>query len=130
MASDGKNAIKLAVSTEFDAILLDIVMPSLGGLQTATHLKSFMASGCIAPTPLIALTAYDTPYDVDRCNRAQHGIGVCQRMGNRVDPAVVVAPLPDHGIGITDRPHLAGLEKILKNAEEVAPPSLGACYLE
>ena len=70
MASDGKNAIKLAVSTEFDAILLDIVMPSLGGLQTATHLKSFMASGCIAPTPLIALTAYDTPYDVDRCNRA------------------------------------------------------------
>lgn len=70
MASDGKNAIKLAVSVKFDAILLDIVMPSLGGLQTATHLKTFMASQCIERTPLIALTAYDTPYDVERCNRA------------------------------------------------------------
>ncbi|MEL6687758.1 MAG: response regulator [Pseudomonadota bacterium] len=70
MASDGKNAIQLALSSQFDVILLDIVMPSLGGLQTATHLKGLMGSDCMTATPLIALTAYDTPYDVDRCNRA------------------------------------------------------------
>lgn len=70
MASDGQNAIKLAVASDFDAILLDIVMPSFGGIQTAKQLKNLMESECLKPTPLIALTAYDTPYDVERCNRA------------------------------------------------------------
>lgn len=70
VASDGKNAIKLALSIQFDAILLDIVMPSLGGLQTASHLTDLMETGCVAKAPIIALTAYDTPYDIERCTAA------------------------------------------------------------
>ena len=106
MASDGKNAIKLAVSVKFDAILLDIVMPSLGGLQTATHLKTFMASQCIAQTPLIALTAYDTPYDVERCNRAGFD-------------ALIAKPLQAALNGI-DTSHATSLVKSAANSTDAA----------
>ncbi len=51
-------------------------------------------------------------------------------MSHWVDPAVMVAPLPNHSIRITDRSHLTGLEKIRKNAEKVSPCGFGTRDVE
>lgn len=51
---EGKSAIAYASENAYDLILLDIHMPILGGVETATAIK---ASGANQNTPLIALTA-------------------------------------------------------------------------
>lgn len=48
LAADGEGAVRLAREVEPDAVLLDVVMPRVGGLQAAQILKS-------APRPPIVV---------------------------------------------------------------------------
>ena len=54
-ASDGLEALRLAGAQHFDAILMDIQMPELDGIETTRRLKQDPASRA---TPVIALTAH------------------------------------------------------------------------
>lgn len=53
-ASSGQEGIDLAVQTSPDAILLDLIMPGIGGIET---LKSLKSNPKTAHIPIIFLTA-------------------------------------------------------------------------
>lgn len=53
-AGDGRSALEMAAQLEPDAVLLDIRMPVMDGLETARHLAAFER-----PPALILCTAYD-----------------------------------------------------------------------
>jgi CheY-like chemotaxis protein len=67
-AASGEEGIELAISGQFDAVLLDVVMPGMDGIAVAERLHA------IAPTsslPIIFLTAYDRFEDSERLNRTR-----------------------------------------------------------
>jgi len=55
-ANDGMSAIKIAREEEIDLILLDIMMPKMGGIETCKHLKRSIETQSI---PVIFFTASD-----------------------------------------------------------------------
>jgi DNA-binding response OmpR family regulator len=58
-ASDGAEGLALARSYEFDAIILDIMLPKLSGYEMAKRLRSEKI-----PTPILMLTARDSVPDI------------------------------------------------------------------
>ncbi len=68
-ASNGKEALEMYESQQFDLILMDIHMPVMDGFETTAHIRSIEAKkgGYI---PIIALTAYATQIDKDKCLQA------------------------------------------------------------
>jgi DNA-binding response OmpR family regulator len=59
VAKDGKAALDLSTSQEFDVILLDVMLPKIGGLEVARQLRQREQS-----TPLLMLTARDALPDI------------------------------------------------------------------
>jgi two-component system OmpR family response regulator len=59
VAKDGKAALDLSTSNEFDVILLDVMLPKIGGLEVARQLRQRELS-----TPLLMLTARDALPDI------------------------------------------------------------------
>ena len=59
VAKDGKAALDLSISNEFDVILLDVMLPKIGGLEVARQLRQREQS-----TPLLMLTARDALGDI------------------------------------------------------------------
>jgi two-component system, OmpR family, response regulator len=59
VAKDGKAALDLSTSNEFDVILLDVMLPKIGGLEVARQLRQRELS-----TPLLMLTARDALHDI------------------------------------------------------------------
>jgi len=60
-ASDGAEGFSLAKSSEFDVIILDIMMPKLSGYELAKRLR-----GENVTTPILMLTAKDSVPDIVR----------------------------------------------------------------
>lgn len=56
-ASDGEQAIRIAVQTNPDVILMDIEMPELDGLGAARKIRGIEA---LKTVPIIAITAFGT----------------------------------------------------------------------
>ena len=56
-ADNGRDALSIALSGEFDLILLDIMLPGLNGLEVMRRLQQ------TKPTPVILLTARDAVMD-------------------------------------------------------------------
>jgi DNA-binding response OmpR family regulator len=59
VAKDGKAALDLSTSNEFDVILLDVMLPKIGSLEVARQLRQREQS-----TPLLMLTARDALADI------------------------------------------------------------------
>jgi two-component system, OmpR family, alkaline phosphatase synthesis response regulator PhoP len=62
-AVTGEEGIEQAVSGQFDAILLDLVMPGMDGIAVAERLHAIPATSSL---PIILLTAYDRLEDSER----------------------------------------------------------------
>jgi CheY-like chemotaxis protein len=63
-ARDGLEALELIIDHDFAAILLDIRMPRMGGLEAAQNIRARKRSRY---TPIIFLSAYEsTPLDVSK----------------------------------------------------------------
>jgi DNA-binding response OmpR family regulator len=60
-ATDGSSGLELAENNEFDAIILDVMMPKLDGYQLAKRLRSQKIA-----TPVLMLTARDSVQDIVR----------------------------------------------------------------
>jgi response regulator RpfG family c-di-GMP phosphodiesterase len=62
-AGSGQEALKLALQREFSVILLDVRMPGMDGIETAT----FLRAGRGRFTPIIFVSAFEnTPVEVER----------------------------------------------------------------
>ena len=62
-ASSGQEALKLVLRKEFSVILLDVRMPGMDGIETAT----FLRAGRGRFTPIIFVSAFEnTPFEVER----------------------------------------------------------------
>jgi DNA-binding response OmpR family regulator len=59
VAKDGKAALDISSSSEFDVILLDVMLPKIGGLEVARQLRQRER-----PTPVLMLTARDALGDI------------------------------------------------------------------
>jgi CheY-like chemotaxis protein len=63
VAGSGQEALKLVLKREFAVILLDVRMPGMDGIETAT----FLRCGRARFTPIIFVSAYEnTPAEVER----------------------------------------------------------------
>ena len=67
-AHNGKEAVEVAKIRAFDAILMDISMPDLDGVEATKQIKS--GDGPNAQTPIFAVTAHAMPTDVERFTTA------------------------------------------------------------
>lgn len=61
IAQDGAQGMQKSLSFQFDAIVLDVMLPSLDGLNLARQLR-----GCGIRTPILMLTARDSVPDIVR----------------------------------------------------------------
>ena len=68
LACDGAEAVALAASGAFDAILMDIHMPVMDGVKAARAIRAL--DGPAAAVPIIAMSADVMPEMVERCRRA------------------------------------------------------------
>ena len=62
---NGRKALDLALKEDFDAILLDLMLPDLNGLEIARRVRQ------VKSTPIIMMTARDSV--IDRVSGLDHG---------------------------------------------------------
>ena len=59
LAADGKVGLEIALSSSFDIIILDVMLPGMDGVTAARQLRDKRNQ-----TPVLMLTARDTPSDI------------------------------------------------------------------
>jgi CheY-like chemotaxis protein/anti-sigma regulatory factor (Ser/Thr protein kinase) len=67
-AADGREAIEKLEKTPYDAVLMDVRMPVMDGLETTRRIRKLESA--MAKVPNIAVTAAASPNDVKRCREA------------------------------------------------------------
>lgn len=67
-AFDGAEAVDLALQFSYSAILMDVAMPVMDGVEATRAIRQLPAPNC--DVPVVALTAHDTPADRIRCLEA------------------------------------------------------------
>ena len=65
VATDGARAAELALGERFDAVLMDVQMPELDGLEATAAIRAGEAAG--TRVPIIAMTAHALKEDRQRC---------------------------------------------------------------
>jgi PAS domain S-box-containing protein len=70
LAEDGRRALQLAANEPFDAILMDMQMPEMGGLEATRAIRAHEAASGTRRTPIIALTANAMQSDREQCLQA------------------------------------------------------------
>jgi CheY-like chemotaxis protein len=88
-AASGEEGIERAASGQFDAILLDVVMPGMDGIAVAERLHAVPPTSSL---PIILLTAYDRLEDSERFRNVPV-TGVISKPFNISDLARQVATL-------------------------------------
>ena len=64
VACDGREAIEMAATHAYDAILMDCMMPKVDGLQATQEIRAAEGTSRV---PIIAMTALAMPGDRERC---------------------------------------------------------------
>ncbi len=57
-AGDGRQAQRIFLGNSYDAILMDLRMPVMGGVDALEHIRALEAQLGLQPTPVIAMTAH------------------------------------------------------------------------
>ncbi|MGD1996828.1 MAG: response regulator [Anaerolineae bacterium] len=85
-AADGLEAVEMTESLQPDVVLMDIRMPEMDGLEAAQTIYER------CPTPVVVLTAYETPNLVDRASATGVGAFLVKPSSAReIERAVTVA---------------------------------------
>jgi CheY-like chemotaxis protein len=64
LAGTCEEALRLAEKREFDIILLDLLMPGIGGFEVLRHIRQGSAN---VETPVVIVSVLDDKATVDRC---------------------------------------------------------------
>ncbi len=83
IADNGKQALELASSTDFDLILMDVQMPVMDGLEATRQLRQIKS---YQYTPVIAMTAHAMDGDREACLQA----GMNDYLSKPIDPNVLL----------------------------------------
>jgi signal transduction histidine kinase/CheY-like chemotaxis protein len=67
IASDGYQAVTLAMAHPYDIVIMDCSMPEMDGYQATTEIRRLHQEGALRRIPVIALTANALPEDRERC---------------------------------------------------------------
>jgi PAS domain S-box-containing protein len=65
-AEDGKQAFEKFITNPYDLVLMDIQMPEMDGLDATRAIRQWEFEHGLAPTPIVALTAYALEEDIGR----------------------------------------------------------------
>ena len=95
LASSCDSALSLARMREFDIILLDLLMPGIGGFEVLKQLRSDSRN---IETPVIILSVLDDVASVDRCMALKAHAFVTKPVNRNVVAGIVKAHLPN-GLG-------------------------------
>ena len=83
LANGGEEALKLTAERTYDLILLDLLMPGLGGIQVLTRLRSGSAN---KKTPVIIVSVLTDPHTKMACQ----SLGVSGYLVKPIDREAVV----------------------------------------
>jgi signal transduction histidine kinase/CheY-like chemotaxis protein len=67
VASNGREAIEALAASRFDAVLMDMQMPEMDGLQATAVIRAREVEQALARVPIVALTANAMKGDRERC---------------------------------------------------------------
>ncbi|WP_308776355.1 response regulator [uncultured Bilophila sp.] len=84
VACNGLEAVDMARSGAYDAILMDIQMPGLDGIEATRRIRAFLPD-----IPIIAMTAHTMKGDAERCLEA----GMQDHVAKPIDPEALFAAL-------------------------------------
>lgn len=87
LANNGQEAVLTASTVRYDAILMDVQMPIMDGLEATRRIR---ASGAAwSSLPIIAMTAHAREEDAEKCRAA----GMDDHLGKPIDPAQMLTKL-------------------------------------
>ena len=89
-AVDGQHAVELAMGRRIDAVILDLWMPRLNGVDAARSISRSDASGHVAPV-IVMLTTFDKPAVVAAAVEA----GVVAFVGKETEPEALARLVDD-----------------------------------
>ncbi len=89
VAENGEEAVELARTEQFDAILMDIQMPGMDGLEATRRIRQLPRA---AGLPIIAMTAYAT----GDARAESFAVGMNDHITKPVDYQVLIATLNKH----------------------------------
>lgn len=69
LAENGYEAVSELIKNKFDVVLMDLQMPKMDGITTASIIRE-MEAGTENHIPIIALTAYADSRDIQKCLEA------------------------------------------------------------
>jgi TMAO reductase system sensor TorS len=87
VASNGREAVNLVHSGDYDVVLMDMQMPEMDGLAAARAIRQL--GGSRAQVPIIALTANAMQGDAERC----HAAGMDAHTGKPIVPRTLFATI-------------------------------------
>lgn len=70
LASNGGEAVIKTIDGSFDAVLMDIQMPDVDGLEATRRIRNYETSANVSPAYIIALTAHAMPSDREQARAA------------------------------------------------------------
>jgi len=86
VAVDGRQAVQMAATTDYDAVLMDVQMPRLDGLDATRAIRQLPGR---ADTPIVAMTA--NAYEDDRAQCLDAGMN--DFLSKPVEPSHLYAVL-------------------------------------
>ena len=85
VAVNGQVALELFGSQPFDLVLMDMMMPVMGGVEATTRMRQLEREGSLRRTPIIAMTANAMEQDRQLCLAA----GMDDHMSKPINPALL-----------------------------------------
>lgn len=92
LAGTCEEAIRLAERQVFDVVVLDLLMPGVGGFEVLRHIRAESAN---IQTPVVILSVLDDKDSVDRCMALKAHAFVTKPVNRSVLAGIVKAQLPN-----------------------------------
>jgi two-component system phosphate regulon response regulator PhoB len=91
LAGTCEEAVRVAEQRRFDVVVLDLLMPGMGGIEVLRHIRTQSAN---QQTPVVILSVLDDKESVDRCMALKAHAFVAKPVNRRILAGIVKAQLP------------------------------------